>query len=116
MEVNFLVYVNLPHVVHASSRLSVWKNVKIKVISIKKNKDKKKKARNKERKQERVTPGWTDISGPAPASFLIYKFHVLQYADLHNTIKLLHVRGTNKQSSFNTQIYFWIFYTSNDVI
>ena len=101
-----MVYVNKLPLVHASSRLSNRKNVKIKVVSIKINKEKKeKKARNKVRKQERVTPGWTDISSSGPASFLIYKFRVLQYADLHNSIKLLNVRGTNKQFSFNTEIY-----------
>ena len=68
-----------------------------------KNKQREKKeARNKDRKQERVTPGWTDILGPGPVSFLIYKFRVLQYADLHNAIKLLNLRDTNKQFSFNT--------------
>ena len=102
MEENFLVYVNWLPLVHASSRWSVRKNVTINVVSIKINKEKKKEARNKDRKQERVTPGWTDILGPGPVSFLIYKFRVLQYADLHNAIKLLNLRDTNKQFSFNT--------------
>ena len=81
-----------------------------------KQREKKKKARNKARKQEWVTSGWTDISSPGPASFLIYKFRVLQYAHLRNSIKLLNVRGTNKQFSFNTEIYCWIFYNSHDVM
>ena len=46
MEENLLVYVNWLPLVHASSRFSVRKNVKIKVVSIKINKEKKK------RKQE----------------------------------------------------------------
>ena len=43
MEENFLVYVNWLPLVHASSRWSVRKNVTINVVSIKINKEKKKK-------------------------------------------------------------------------
>ena len=45
-----------------------------------------KKTNKRERIQERVTPGWTDISGEGPVGFLIQKFHVLQYANLRNTL------------------------------
>ena len=49
---------------HAASRFSVRKNVT-----------------KKKKKKMRVTPGWTDISGPGPVSFFIQKFHVLHYPD-----------------------------------
>ena len=56
---------------HAASRFSVRKTVT----------KKKKKRKKKKKKRMRVTPGWTDISGPGPVSFFIQKFHVLHYPD-----------------------------------
>ena len=53
-EENLFVYVEYSSIKHAASRFSVRKNI---------TKKEKKKNRIK------VTPGWTDISGPGPVSF-----------------------------------------------
>ena len=58
------VYVDCLPLAHAASRFSVKENLT-------------KKTNKRERIQERVTPGWTDISGEGPVGFLIQKFHVL---------------------------------------
>ena len=53
-EENLFVYAECSSIKHAASRFSVRKN-----ITKKKRKE----------KRMKVTPGWTDISGPGPASF-----------------------------------------------
>ena len=45
----------------------------------KKKKKKSKTKQNNKKNRKRVTPGWTDISGPGPASVL--SRNVLRYAD-----------------------------------
>ena len=55
MEENLFVNAEYSPVNHAASRFSVRKNITHKKIKI----DKK-----------RLAPGWTDISGPGPVSFL----------------------------------------------
>ena len=44
-------------------------------VSYQKNVTKKKE--RKARQEKKVTPGWTDLSGPGPVSFFIQKLHVL---------------------------------------
>ena len=51
---------------------------------------KKKKTKNK----KRVTPGWTDISGPGPISFLSRSSMYYITLTLHNPINLLNVVST----------------------
>ena len=80
MEENLFVYVECSSVKHAASRFSVRKNVT-------KKKDKK-----------RVTPGWTDISGPGPVSFLSRSSMYYITLTLHNPINLLNVVSTNSFS------------------
>ena len=63
MEENLFVYVECSSLKHAASWFSFRKNV------TKKRKERKNE-KEKEKKRKRVTPGWTDISGPGPASFL----------------------------------------------
>ena len=72
MEENQFVNVEYSPVKHAASRFSVRKNVT--------KKDKK-----------RVTPGWTDISGPGPVSFLSRSSMYYIMLTLHNPIKPLNV-------------------------
>ena len=42
-------------------------------------------SQKKKKDKKRVTPGWTDISGPG--QFFIQKFHVLPYADFTQPYK-----------------------------
>ena len=63
MEENQFVSVECSSVKHVASWFSVRKNI------------------TKKKKGKKVTPGWTDISGPGSVSFFIQKFHVLHYAD-----------------------------------
>ena len=51
-----------------------------------------KKRKEKERKKE--TPGWTDISGPAPVSFLSRSSMYYIMLTLHNPIKPLNIVRT----------------------
>ena len=53
-EENLFVYVEYSSVKHAASRFSVRKNIAKK---------------EKKKNSIKVTPGWTDISGPGPVSF-----------------------------------------------
>ena len=48
-----------------------------------------KKKKNKKKDKKRVTPGWTDISGPGPVSFLSRSFMYYITITLHNPIKLV---------------------------
>ena len=82
MEENLFVYVECSVVRHATSRFSVRKN------ETKKNK--------KERK--RVTPGWTDISGPVHVSFLSRSCMYYIMLILHNPINPLNVVSRNSFS------------------
>ena len=59
-------------------------------FSGRKNVTKKKKTKNK----KRVTPGWTDISGPGPISFLSRSSMYYITLTLHNPINLLNVVST----------------------
>ena len=83
-EENLFVYVEYSSVKHAASRFSVRKNV---------TKKKKKKT-----KRKKVTPGWTDISGPGPVSFLSRSSMYYIILTLHNPIKPLNVVSTNSFS------------------
>ena len=83
MEENLFVYVECSSVKHVASRFSVRKNVT-------------KKKKKKERKK--VTPGWTDISGPGPVSFLSRSSMYYITLTLHNPINLLNVVSTNSFS------------------
>ena len=55
---------------------------------------KKKQTKNK----KRVTPGWTDISGPGPISFLSRSSMYYIIVTLHNPIKALNIVSTNSFS------------------
>ena len=83
MEENLFVYVECSSVKHVASRFSVRKNVT-------------KKKKKKERKK--VTPGWTDISGPGPVSFLSRSSMYYIMLTLHNSIKPLNIVSTNSFS------------------
>ena len=48
--------------------------------------------------KKRVTPGWTDISGPGPVSFLSRSSMYYITLTLHNPINLLNVVSTNSFS------------------
>ena len=61
----------------------------------------------KKKKTKRVTPGWTDISGPGPVSFLSRSSMYYSTLTLHNPINPLNVVSTN---SFFWATYFYIFY------
>ena len=52
----------------------------------------------KEKKNERVTPGWTDISGPDLARFLSRNCMYHSILILHNPVQLLNIRSTNSFS------------------
>ena len=78
MEENLFVYVECSSVKYVASRFSVRKNV------TKKRKERKK-----------VTPGWTDISGPGPVSFLSRSSMYYIMLTLHNPIKPLNIVSTN---------------------
>ena len=54
-EENLFIYVECSSVKHAASRFSFRKNVTKK---------------REKKKRKKVTPGWSDISGPGPVSFL----------------------------------------------
>ena len=49
-------------------------------------------------KEKRVTPGWTDISGPGPISFLSRSSMYYIIVTLHNPIKALNIVSTNSFS------------------
>ena len=79
MEENLFVNVEWSPVKHAASRFSVRKNVK-------------------KKKKDRMTPGWTDISGPGPVSFLSRSSMYYITLTLHNPVNLLNVVSTNSFS------------------
>ena len=70
MEKNLFVYIECSSVKHVASRFSVRKNV------------------TKKKKKKKVTPGWTDISGPGPVSFLSRSSMYYIMLTLHNSTKL----------------------------
>ena len=72
MEESLFVNIEQPSVKHATFQFSVGKNVT-----------------KKDRK--RVTPGWTDISGPGPVSFLCRSSTYYNTLTRHNPINLLNV-------------------------
>ena len=82
MEENLFVYVECSSVKHVASRFSVRKNV----------------TKKKEKKRKKVTPGWTDISGPDPVSFLSRSSMCYTTLTIHNPINLLDVVSTNRFS------------------
>ena len=84
MEENLFVYVECSSVKHAASRFSVRKNVT--------------KKERKEKKRKKVTPGWSDISGPGPVSFLSRNSMYYIMLTLHNPIKPLNIVSTNSFS------------------
>ena len=59
-----------------------------------KQKEKRKKERKKGRKK--VTPGWTDISGPGPVRFLSRGSMYYSILILHNPVNPLNVISTNR--------------------
>ena len=77
MEENLFVNVEYPPVKHVALRFSVRKNVA---------------------KQNVATPGWTDISGPAPVSFLSRSSMYYIMLTRHNPINLLNVVTKNSFS------------------
>ena len=82
MEENLFVYVECSSVKHVASRFSVRKNV----------------TKKKKKERKKVTPGWTDISGPGPVSFLSRSSMYYITLTLHNPINLLNVVSTNSFS------------------
>ena len=82
MEENLFVYVECSSVKHVASRFSVRKNV----------------TKKKEKKRKKVTPGWTDISGPGPVSFLSRSSMYYIMLTLHNPLSLLNVVSRNSFS------------------
>ena len=74
MEENLFDNVQQSPVKHAASWFSIRKK-----CHKKKTKKKSKTKQNNKKNRKRVTPGWTDISGPGPASVL--SRNVLRYAD-----------------------------------
>ena len=68
MEENLFVYLECSSVKHLTSRFPVRKNVS---------------------KKKKVTPGWTDISGPGSVSFLSRSSMYYIMLTLHNSIKPL---------------------------
>ena len=75
MEENLFVYVECSSVKHVASRFSVKK------ISQKKE-------------EKKVTPGWTDISGPGPVRFLSRSFMYYIMLTLHKPIKPRNIVST----------------------
>ena len=64
-------------------------------------KQKQKKAKQNKtttKSRKRVTPGWTDISGPVPVSFLSRNSMYYATLTLHNPINLLNAVSTNSFS------------------
>ena len=58
----------------------------------------KKKKKKKKKDKKRVPPGWSDISGPGPVSFLSRSSMYYITLTLRNPIKLLNVVSTNSFS------------------
>ena len=85
MEENLFAYVEQSAVKHAASQ-----------IYVKKMSQKKRKKRKKEWKK--VTPGWTDISGPGSVSFLSRSSMYYIKVTLHNSINPLNVASTKSFS------------------
>ena len=54
--------------------------------------------KKEEKKIMKVTPGWTDISGPGPVSFLSRSSMYYITLTLHNPTNLLNVVSTNSFS------------------
>ena len=54
--------------------------------------------KKKKKERMRVTPGWTDVSGPGPVSFLSRSSMYFIKLTLHNPINLLNVVSTNSFS------------------
>ena len=82
-------YVEWFPVKHAAPRFPVTKYV---------TKKKKKKRKRKDKEKERAVPGWTDISGQCPASFLYRSSMYHSMLILRNPIKLLNVSSMNSFS------------------
>ena len=82
MEENLFVNIEYSPVKHAASRFSVRKNV----------------THTKKKDKKRVTPEWTDISGPGPVNFLSRSSMYYITLTLHNPINLLNVVSTNSFS------------------
>ena len=64
----------------------------------------KKKKKERKKRKERVTPGWTDISGPGSVNFLSRSSMCYITLTLHNPINLLNVASTNSFSRVSTFI------------
>ena len=79
MEENLFVYVECSSVKHVASRFSVRKNVT-------------------KKKRKKVTPGWTDISGPGSVCFLSRSSMYYIMLTPHNSIKPLNMVSTNSFS------------------
>ena len=79
MEENLVVNVEYSPVKHAASRFSAKKNVT-------------------KKDTKRVAPGWTDISGPGPVSFLLRSSIYYIMLTLHNPVNPLTVVSTNSFS------------------
>ena len=86
MEENMFVYIECSPVKQAASRFSVRKNVT------------QKNSTGRKRKEKKETPGWTDISGPDPVSFLSWSSMYCIMLTLRNPIKPLNIAGTNSFS------------------
>ena len=84
MEESLFAYVECSSVKHAASRFSVRKNV-----------TKKRKEKKEWKNAKKVTPGWTDVSGPGPLSFLSRSFMYHIMLILHNPIIPLNIVSTN---------------------
>ena len=74
VEENLFLYVECSSVKHVASPFSVRKNVT---------------------HTQKVTPGWTDISGPGLVSFLSRSSMYYIMLTLHNPIKPLNIVSTN---------------------
>ena len=79
IEENLFVYVEGSSVKHAASWFSVTKKCH----------------KKKEKQRMKVTPEWTDISGPGPVSFLSRSSMYYITLTLHNPTNLLNVISTN---------------------
>ena len=75
MEENLFVYVECSSVKHAASRFSIRKNI-----------------------TKKVTPGWTDISGPGSVTFLSRSSMYYIILTLHDPIKARNIVSTNSFS------------------
>ena len=65
-------------------------------------KRKEKKERKKER--ERVTPGWTDISGPGPVNFLSRSSIYYNMLILHKPLNVISTNSFSLASNFTSPI------------